>query len=70
MYFFVYDYAIFSQVLDIIEMFIKSQGWSFRRLDGSTNAKNRRHFVDEFNNTPVNIIVVKTNNQTQRYFIL
>lgn len=31
---------------------MKSEGWQFRRLDGTTTLSHRQGLVDEFNNTP------------------
>ncbi|KAH0555799.1 hypothetical protein GP486_006257 [Trichoglossum hirsutum] len=39
-------------MLDIIENYIKDLGgFNYRRMDGSTNIKDRQNLVDEFNNT-------------------
>ncbi|KAF9916507.1 hypothetical protein BX616_003581 [Lobosporangium transversale] len=43
---------LFSQtrtMLDILEKFIKSEGYSYRRMDGTTPIQNRMSLVDEFN---------------------
>ncbi|KAI9763474.1 MAG: hypothetical protein M1840_000488 [Geoglossum simile] len=40
-------------MLDIIESFIKDLGgFNYRRMDGTTNIKDRQNLVDEFNSTP------------------
>ncbi|KAI9786151.1 MAG: hypothetical protein M1839_007561 [Geoglossum umbratile] len=40
-------------MLDIIENFIKDLGgFQYRRMDGTTNIKDRQNLVDEFNHTP------------------
>ncbi|KAG0046108.1 hypothetical protein BGZ83_008703 [Gryganskiella cystojenkinii] len=43
---------LFSQtrtMLDILEKFIKSEGYTYRRMDGTTPIQNRMGLVDEFN---------------------
>lgn len=43
---------LFSQtrtMLDILEKFIKREGYSYRRMDGTTPIQNRMGLVDEFN---------------------
>lgn len=43
---------IFSQwkkMLDIIQHFVRGQGWKFGRLDGDTNVSSRQKIVDSFN---------------------
>ncbi|KAF9190782.1 hypothetical protein BGZ50_009833 [Haplosporangium sp. Z 11] len=43
---------LFSQtrtMLDILEKFIKGQGYTYRRMDGTTPIQNRMGLVDEFN---------------------
>ncbi|KAJ3343494.1 hypothetical protein HDU93_008153 [Gonapodya sp. JEL0774] len=37
------------QMLDILERFVKGQGFKYRRMDGETAIKNRMTLVDEFN---------------------
>lgn len=40
-------------VLDILEKFIKSlEGFTYRRMDGTTQIQHRQSMVDEFNNDP------------------
>jgi DNA excision repair protein ERCC-6 len=46
---------IFSQtrqMLDIIQMFIRNQGYTYLRMDGTTVVKNRGFIIDSFNNDP------------------
>ena len=38
-----------TQTLDILEAFIRSKGWSYERLDGSTQESHRQLSVDKFN---------------------
>lgn len=38
-----------TQMLDIIEAYVKSNGWSFSRLDGSTQESSRQKLVNAFN---------------------
>jgi DNA excision repair protein ERCC-6 len=38
-----------KQMLDIIESYINSVGYSYRRMDGSTSVKSRGPLMDEFN---------------------
>lgn len=56
---------LFSQgvlMLNIIEQFVKGlEGFSFLRMDGSTNVKDRQHLVDRFNNDPdLNVFLLTT----------
>ena len=44
------------QALDIIEQYLMSTGYEFRRIDGSVSAKKRQIIVREFNSDP-NIFV-------------
>ena len=37
------------KMLDIIERFVRLQGWKFGRLDGNTNISSRQRLVDSFN---------------------
>ena len=37
------------KMLDIIERFVRFQGWKFGRLDGNTNIASRQRLVDSFN---------------------
>ena len=41
-----------NQVLDIIEQYMMTTGYEYRRLDGSTSMKQRMILVREFNNEP------------------
>ncbi|EFJ09860.1 hypothetical protein SELMODRAFT_450679 [Selaginella moellendorffii] len=38
-----------QQMLDIVEIFVESQGYTYRRMDGSTSVKQRPALIDEFN---------------------
>ena len=54
---------IFSQwirIIDIIEAFIKSKGWEFRKLTGETPPHNRMAIVDEFNEQPRILLFLAT----------
>ena len=42
-------FSLSTQVLDMIEAMVKSQGWSSLRLDGQTQSHRRQQMVDEFN---------------------
>ena len=49
--------VIFTQMnrmLDILEVFLNSQGFRYVRLDGSTPAADRLYLVERFNRTPIN----------------
>ncbi|KAK6360550.1 hypothetical protein TWF730_006690 [Orbilia blumenaviensis] len=41
-----------TQMLDILERFVKKSKYSYLRLDGSTDIKSRQSMVDQFNNDP------------------
>ncbi|XP_069126621.1 DNA excision repair protein ERCC-6-like 2 isoform X2 [Argopecten irradians] len=41
-----------TKVLDILEQYMMTTGYEYRRLDGSTSAKKRMDLVREFNNDP------------------
>jgi SNF2 family DNA or RNA helicase len=50
---------LFSQStknMDILELFLKREKYSFARLDGSIPAANRQKIVDNFNNSPTKFI--------------
>ncbi|XP_031563807.1 DNA excision repair protein ERCC-6-like [Actinia tenebrosa] len=40
------------QMLNILEMFVKSRGYSYRRMDGSTSVSSRQPLVNKFNQDP------------------
>lgn len=43
---------VFSQsvrMLDLLAAFVRTEGWGFQRLDGSTNTVHRRHAIAAFN---------------------
>lgn len=40
-----------TQTLDVIQAFLRSKGWAFTRLDGSTPVSHRQKLVDDFNNS-------------------
>ncbi|KAI9333534.1 Rad26 protein [Zopfochytrium polystomum] len=40
------------QMLDIVEKFVKAEGYAYRRMDGTTPIKARVSLVDEFNEKP------------------
>ncbi|KAK6345289.1 hypothetical protein TWF718_007212 [Orbilia javanica] len=41
-----------TQMLDILEKFVKKSNYSYLRLDGTTDIKSRQALVDQFNNDP------------------
>ncbi|KAK6528081.1 hypothetical protein TWF281_009338 [Arthrobotrys megalospora] len=41
-----------TQMLDILEKFVKKAKYSYLRLDGTTDIKSRQSMVDQFNNDP------------------
>eukprot|EP00094_Tigriopus_californicus_P010514 TCALIF_10142-PA protein Name:"Similar to ERCC6L2 DNA excision repair protein ERCC-6-like 2 (Bos taurus)" AED:0.30 eAED:0.30 QI:0/0/0/0.5/1/1/2/0/963 len=41
-----------THVLDILESFVQSQNYEYRRLDGSTRMESRMELVNEFNHNP------------------
>ncbi|EEF32549.1 DNA repair and recombination protein RAD26, putative [Ricinus communis] len=44
-------FAQTQQMLDILEIFLNSGGYSYRRMDGLTPIKQRMALIDEFNNS-------------------
>ena len=38
-----------TKMLNIIQTFVRAQGWNFLRLDGKTNVASRQQLVDKFN---------------------
>ena len=45
------------QMLDILEKFVRGEGYNYRRVDGSTSIKTRMPIIDEFNKDP-NIFIM------------
>ncbi|XP_030852582.1 DNA excision repair protein ERCC-6-like 2 [Strongylocentrotus purpuratus] len=45
-------FSCYTQLLDILEMFMKTTSYTYRRLDGKTPAHNRQKLVHEFNKDP------------------
>jgi helicase SWR1 len=41
-----------SKMLDILEVFLNLNNFTFLRLDGSTHIEKRQHLMDQFNNDP------------------
>ncbi|KAF3939370.1 hypothetical protein ABW19_dt0207614 [Dactylella cylindrospora] len=55
-----------NQMLDILEKFMKKLGYSYLRMDGSTNIKTRQSLVDRFNSDP-NLQVFLSTTKTGGY---
>lgn len=49
-----------QQMLDIIESFLNSSGYIYRRMDGMTPVKQRMSLIDEFNNSSEVFIFILT----------
>lgn len=49
-----------QQMLDILENFLRSSGYSYRRMDGLTPVKQRMVLIDEFNNSSEVFIFILT----------
>ncbi|XP_022089252.1 DNA excision repair protein ERCC-6-like 2 [Acanthaster planci] len=45
-------FSYYTQLLNIIEMYLKTTDYVYRRLDGKTPAQDRQKFVHEFNRDP------------------
>ncbi|XP_041475305.1 DNA excision repair protein ERCC-6-like 2 [Lytechinus variegatus] len=45
-------FSSYTQLLDILEMFMKTTFYTYRRLDGKTPVQDRQKFVHEFNKDP------------------
>ena len=43
-------FSLHTQSLDIIERWVRSEGYNFRRIDGSTRRQDRQKLVDQFQN--------------------
>lgn len=49
------------QMLDILEKFVRGEGYNYRRVDGSTSIKTRMPIIDEFNkDTHIFIMLITT----------
>jgi len=44
--------------LSILEAFVQSRGYEYRRLDGTTPNEQRSQLVDEFNQGFLNIVLI------------
>lgn len=53
-------FAQTTQMLDILENFLVSGGYNYRRMDGMTPVKQRMALIDEFNNTEDVFIFILT----------
>lgn len=50
-------FSQWTQVLDVLEWFMQREGFTYVRLDGSTNVQDRLTIVDMFNNPEGNIFI-------------
>lgn len=41
-----------QQMLDILELRVQERGWTYHRMDGSTNVAVRARMMDDFNTNP------------------
>ena len=48
------------QMLDILEAFVKAEGYPYRRVDGTTSIQHRIPLIDEFNRNPGIFIMLLT----------
>ena len=51
-----------TKVMDIMEDFMKMQGWQYFRLDGGTKTEERAHYVQAFNakDSPIQVFILST----------
>jgi Helicase conserved C-terminal domain len=45
-------FSAYTQSLDLLENYVKTSGYSFLRMDGTTPRHKRQDLADEFNNSP------------------
>ncbi|XP_071481767.1 uncharacterized protein [Diadema antillarum] len=45
-------FSSYTRLLDVLEMYLKTTHYTYRRLDGKTPAQDRQKYVREFNRTP------------------
>lgn len=49
------------QMLNILELYIKNEGYEYRRMDGMTNISHRQELIDEFNtNSDISVFLLTT----------
>ncbi|KAF5905294.1 DNA excision repair protein ERCC-6-like 2 isoform X1, partial [Clarias magur] len=54
-------FSLSTKLLDVLESYCIAEGMEYRRLDGSTKAKDRIHIVKEFNSSSdINVCLVST----------
>ena len=51
-----------TKVMDIMEDFMKAQGWQYLRLDGGTKTEERASHVQVFNakDSPIQVFILST----------
>ena len=57
-WFFPLFFGLFSQMLNILEKFVVSKGYTYFRLDGSTPVASRQGLIKKYNEVKVESVVV------------
>ncbi|VDL80704.1 unnamed protein product [Nippostrongylus brasiliensis] len=54
-------FSQFTSMLDILEVYLRIRGYSFKRLDGATPVMERQEMINEFNNDPeISVFLLST----------